>query len=318
MRAYVVDRAADLGMREAEIDAPVASRGHAVVDVHATSLNRGELLHLERYRSLPEGTVPGWDVAGVVVEAATDGAGPAVGTPVFGWTPSRGAWAERVAVRTDHLGVVPDGLSMADASTLGVAALTAYAALDRAPRPLPGARVLVTGATGGVGTFAVQLALLAGARTHAVVRDQPGATDPRQLLPAAAQREPILDPRGAPADLIIETVGGDMLTAALERVATNGTVVTLGRTSDTPAMLSPGWFLKHAQVHGLSFASSFGGVRSFGAALGQLGALVVAGSLNTNITATAHADGLVELARGVLERDIRGKAVAIWVAPERR
>ena len=55
-----------------------------------------------------------------------------------------------------------------------------------------------------------------------------------------------------------------------------------------------------------------------GAALGQLGALVVAGSLNTNITATAHADGLVELARGVLERDIRGKAVAIWVAPERR
>ena len=62
MRAYVVDRAADLGMREAEIDAPVASRGHAVIEVHATSLNRGELLHLDRYRSLPEGTVPGWDV----------------------------------------------------------------------------------------------------------------------------------------------------------------------------------------------------------------------------------------------------------------
>lgn len=310
----MADRSAELGIRETDVVAPAASPGRAVVEVHAVSLNRGELLHVQRYHLVSEGAVPGWDVAGVVVEPATDGAGPPAGTRVFGWSDARGTWAERVAVRVDHLAVAPAGLSMEDASTLGVAALTAYAALGRASRPLPGSRVLVTGATGGVGTFAVQLALLGGATTTAVVREGADAGELGDLLPDGVTVERGLAPDGEPSDLIVESVGGDSLSAALRRVAPGGTVVTLGRTTDVPATLPPGWFQKHAQLHGLSFSRDFGGTRSFTAALDRLAALVAAGSLRTNVTEVADRRGLLDLMAGILDRRVRGKAVVRWTA----
>ena len=82
----------------------------------------------------------------------------------------RGAWAQRVAVPTTTLAPLPDEVSDAQAATLPVAGLTALKALDIGGNPL-GRRVLVTGANGGVGRLAVQLAAVAGAHVTALVRD---------------------------------------------------------------------------------------------------------------------------------------------------
>lgn len=311
MRGWITDPNNEDGIVWRDVlDEPTPGPGRAVIQVQANSLNRGEILHVQRYRSLPPGTVPGWDVAGVVLEAATDKTGPGVGTRVFGWSDRRGTWAERVALSVDSLAVTPEGLGVDDASTLGVAALTAYAALGRCPVPLPGAHVVVTGATGGVGSFAVQLAQLAGSKTTAVLR---AGADPNGVqLPDGVDLELGIDPDGPPADLVVDSVGGEVLAGALRRVGLGGTVVTLGRTLDEPSPLPPGWFQKHAQLHGLSFSRDYTAPGVTTAALTRIAGLVVGGRLTTNLSRVGNAEDLVTLIDELVTRRARGKVVMRW------
>lgn len=312
MKAFVADHTSELGVVLGDAPDPSAGPGRVVVEVRAVSLNRGEVLQVAKYHSLAPGTVVGWDFAGVVVETATDGVGPDNGTEVYGWNDQRGTWADRVAVRVGQLATMPPGLDMHDASTLGVAALTAYAALGRTRLPLLGARVLVTGATGGVGTFSTQLALIGGAVTTAVVRPEADEDDVRMLVPDGAAVERGFDPDGPPADLIVESVGGESLSTAIRRVATGGVVVTIGRTTVAESSVPAGWFQKHAQLHGLSFSRDFALPGAPTAALERLGALVASGSLRTNITALVPKSQLTDVMRALLDRQVRGKVVVDW------
>ena len=111
----------------------------------------------------------GWDVVGVVEAPARDGSGPAKGTRVVGISRRMQGWAELIALPTTDIAAIPDKVSDADAATLPVAGLTALYALERCERLLA-SRVLITGATGGVGYFACQLARLMGAHVTAVLR----------------------------------------------------------------------------------------------------------------------------------------------------
>ena len=147
-----------------EVPEPEPQRNEAVVAVHAFSLNRGELRSI---RNNGEGWIPGQDVAGVVLRQAEDGSGPPAGTRVVALT-DEFAWAQRVAVPGHRMAALPDNVSFAQAATLPVAGLTALRTL-RHGAPLLGKRVLITGAAGGVGTIAVQLAAASGARVTAVV-----------------------------------------------------------------------------------------------------------------------------------------------------
>src|SRR5437763_5736520 len=165
-RVVVVDPAASekLAIKRVELRDP--DRDEVGVRVTAISLNRGET---RRALQVAEpGWRPGWDFAGVVESAAADGSGPKVGTRVVGLLPS-GAWAERVNCRSHAVAALPDGCSDAQAATLPVAGLTALHAL-RQGGLLLGRKVLVDGATGGVGHLACQLAHAAGAQVWGPVR----------------------------------------------------------------------------------------------------------------------------------------------------
>jgi NADPH:quinone reductase-like Zn-dependent oxidoreductase len=192
-----------LALRSGEIVAvedPSPRPNEALVRVRAFSLNRGEVLE--------PADEPGWDLAGVVGQPAADGSGPAPGARVVGLV-RRGAWAELAAVPTSQLAVLPDGVSDAEAATLPTAGLTALRSLELGGLLL-GKRVLVTGGTGGVGRYAVQLAALAGADVAA-----PGRNDS-------------ID---GEFDLVVDAVGGAFFTAGIEHVAPRGLVVNLATGS---------------------------------------------------------------------------------------
>ncbi|MDP8967562.1 MAG: SDR family NAD(P)-dependent oxidoreductase, partial [Actinomycetota bacterium] len=160
----------------AEVPDPQPLPFQALVAVRAFSLNRGESRQLPER---PRGQVPGWDVAGVVAQAAADGSGPPQGAPVVGIV-RNGGWAQQAAVETQNLAELPAEVSFAQAATLPVAGITALRALEICGFVL-GKRVLVTGASGGVGRFAVQLAARAGAHVTAVSRNEERARGLREL-----------------------------------------------------------------------------------------------------------------------------------------
>src|SRR3989441_4029356 len=168
---------------------------------------------------------PGWDLAGEVERAAADGSGPRVGARVVGLLPEA-AWAERVAVPTHALAELPEKVTLSQAATLPVAGLTALYALAKRGLLL-GRRVLVTGATGGVGDFAVQLARLVGAHVTVSVRRADQGPTLRQL----GAHEVVVGediPPSPKYDLIIESVGGRALGTALAALERGGVCVTFG------------------------------------------------------------------------------------------
>lgn len=228
MRAVVVDPNVSGRLAIREVDCPTPLPSQALVRVAAISLNRGEV---RRSMTAQAGWQPGWDLAGTIEVAAADGSGFPVDTRVVGFVPS-GAWAEFVAVPTDALAKLPDAVSFKAAATLPVAGLTALLALERGGLLL-GKSVLITGASGGVGHFACQLARDAGATVTALVR-RPELVEfvkntGAQQIVVGSDRHSIAQ-YGA-YDLILDSVGGETLPAVLESLAPDGTCVVFGATA---------------------------------------------------------------------------------------
>ncbi len=121
MLALVNTPSAAIAVELNEVPEPVPMPDEAIVEVHAFSLNRGELALLA---SRPEGWRPGQDVAGIIVQPAADGSGPEKGTRVVAWVDGAG-WSQRVAAPTVRMAALPDNVSFASAATLPVAGVTA-------------------------------------------------------------------------------------------------------------------------------------------------------------------------------------------------
>lgn len=222
MIGHVTDPAVPGGLSRRELTEPEPSVHETLIAVRAYSVNRGELALLER-RS--DGWRPGQDVAGVVLAQAADGSGPTPGTRVAAHA-DEGSWSEVVAVPSHRLARLPDNVSFADAAGLPAAGLTALRAL-RVGGPLLGARVLVTGASGGVGHLAVQLAVLGGAKVSALVSGQ------HRVAALEGLRARVLTTlEGAgPFDLVLDGVGGPVLIDAIRLIAPGGRIAAYGMAS---------------------------------------------------------------------------------------
>src|SRR5436305_6812645 len=235
VRAIVVDPAASgrLAIKPVELRDP--DRDEVGVRVTAVSLNRGET---RRALQVAEpGWRPGWDFAGVVESAAADGTGAKPGTRVVGLLPS-GAWAERVNCRSHAVAPLPDAVSDAEAATLPVAGLTAWHAL-RQGGMLLGRKLLVDGASGGVGHLACQLANAAGALVWGYVRRPEHEKTVTEWCDGRVVVGPELSaatPHG-PFWLILDSVGGSALAAALGMLQPNGTCVAFGVSESSTATI---------------------------------------------------------------------------------
>jgi NADPH:quinone reductase-like Zn-dependent oxidoreductase len=153
-------------LRVEEVERPVPGPGQALVEVRAAGIQPGEAhirtgaLHERWPATFPSGQ--GSDLAGVVVEVGPQVRGVAVGDEVLGYTHNRASHAEFVAVDDVNLTLRPEGLSWDVAGSLYVAGTTAYATVF-AVDPGPGDTVIISGAAGGVGSLAAQLARRRGA-----------------------------------------------------------------------------------------------------------------------------------------------------------
>ena len=309
IRAIVVDPAASgrLAIKPVELRDP--DRDEVAVKVSAISLNRGETRRA--VQQADAGWRPGWDFAGIVEREAADGSGPKPGTRVVGILPS-GAWAERVNCRSHAVAALPDAVSDAQAATLPVAGLTALHAL-RQGGLLLGRKVLVDGASGGVGHLACQLALAAGAIVWGHVRREERRAQVAEWCGGRVivGRDLAAAKDDGPYWLVVDSLGGSALSAAMGMLAPNGTCVTLGVSeAPTATIESRGFFgTGGARLYGLTLFHELMSVERGAIGLALLAAEIAAGRLKPQIAVQADWREVGAVAARLIDRDFSGKAV---------
>jgi NADPH2:quinone reductase len=306
IRAVVVDPNATGRLNIKSVSAPIAAQSEALVRVRAVSLNLGEI---RRAFSAAPGWRPGWDFAGTVEQAAADGSGPAKGDRVVGFLPA-GAWAEVVAAPSTSLGVLPDSVSFEQAATLPVAGMTALLGLEK-NGSLLGRTVMITGASGGVGNLAIQLARQAGATVVASVR-RPERE--RHALEAGAHQvivglDRAVAERSGPYHLILESVGAKSLSTAMSLLGRGGMCVLYGTSEDPQVTFDARQFYSSGAVL-YGFILFFEVTRiSVGETLSRLAAMLADGRLKAPIEVRAPWTDIGPVADRLWNREIAGKAV---------
>ncbi|MBA3364671.1 MAG: NADP-dependent oxidoreductase [Actinobacteria bacterium] len=225
MRAVRLHGSGSEALEVESIEMPTLAMGEALVRVLAAGITRDELgWPADR---LP--ATPSYEVSGIVAAVAPDVEEPTVGEPVYGLTPfdCDGAAAEYVAVSARLLAPKPRELSHVESAALPLAGLSAWQGLFDHGALKDGQRVVVTGAAGGVGHLATQLALWRGAYVIAVT--SPASAKAASLFGA---HEVLVPGNGfgdtlEPADLVFDTVGGDLLRRLPTAVRPGGRLVSV-------------------------------------------------------------------------------------------
>jgi NADPH2:quinone reductase len=209
--------------------APSPGRGQLLVEVHAAGLNAADLLQVQGLYPAPPGVppdIPGLELAGVVAAVGPGVTRFAGGERVMAVV-GGGAQAELALVEEDEALAVPPSVGWDQAGAFPEAFSTAHDALFTQCGLALGDRVLVTGAAGGVGTAAVQLAAAAGAEVVASVR-RPELRDAVRALGAAAAVDPAEAGSHGPFDVVLELVGGEVLASSLQALGTGGRLAVIG------------------------------------------------------------------------------------------
>ena len=321
MRAVVQDGygTADV-LRVARVPRPTIRDREVLVRVHAAGLDRGTWHVMAGYPYAvrlalglrrPRQPVPGHDVAGTVVAVGADVTRFAVGDEVFGM--ASGSFAEYAAAREDKLALKPPGLPFAQAAAVPVSGGTALQALHDAGRVEAGQQVLVIGASGGVGTFAVQLARAAGATVTGV------CSAAKTELVSGLGAEQVLDyARDDFADgtrhydLILDIGGNPSLTRLRRALTPTGTAVIVGGEG-AGSLTGLGRQLRAVLVSPfVRQRLTMLAARERASDLERLRELIEAGSVTPSLDRTYPLEEAAEAMRHLVAGDVRGK-VAITV-----
>jgi NADPH:quinone reductase-like Zn-dependent oxidoreductase len=222
-----------------DVDAPSPGKGELKIKTLATGVNpadfkwRGGLFQQVMPLQLPH--IVGYDVAGVVSEVGEDVTDFRVGDRVTA-SVQRG-YAEFVTTPASFCAKVPDDLEIAEAAALPCAALTGVQLIEDGLRPTPGQTVLITGAVGSVGRFAVHAALSLGVRVVAAVR--PSQFDEVRAMGV----DTIIDlGSGTAGDLsfdhVADTVGGPAVAGLCKNLVPGGSILTVATTPVNPEGLA--------------------------------------------------------------------------------
>ena len=302
-RAVRFDRYGDVDvLNVVDVERPIPGPREVLVRVKAAGMNPGEAsirkgLLAERWpATFPSGE--GSDFAGMVEEVGPDVEGVQVGDEVIGWTDQRASHAEFVVAPAEHLTPKPAGVSWEAAGGLFVAGATAYAAV-RAVGPSAGDTVVVSGAAGGVGSLAVQLAVLAGATVIGLA----GESNHQWLLehgviPVAygdGVVDRIREVTDGHVDAFIDTFGGGYVQLAVEE---------LGVTPDRIDTIID-W--DAAQRYGAKTEASAAGASAD--VLAELARLIDEGRLEVPIAKVYALDDVRDAYRELEQRHTRGKIV---------
>jgi NADPH:quinone reductase-like Zn-dependent oxidoreductase len=302
MLALVASSSAPEHIELRDAPEPTPAPNETLVRVHAVSINRGEV---NRLPLAEDGARFGWDLAGTVERPSADGNGPVRGTRVVAFVLG-GAWAGLAAVPNLRLAPIPDNLSFEAAAATPVAGLTALRMVRI--ENLLGKRVLITGAAGGVGRFAIQLAAHGGAHVTGVVSSEARGRGLRELGAENIIFE--LDPSSEPYDIILESVGGKSLATVLGMVRAGGLINTFGNSSKEETTFSINRFYTHhaARLQAFSILAP-NQPPDFREDLRYLAELAAAGTLDVQLDLVTDWHDAAAAFAALRERRVHGKAV---------
>jgi NADPH:quinone reductase len=265
MKAIFLVPTPDGGVFESrETAKPAPQGGQVLVKVHAAGTNRGELLSRSAFRSTNPGLKPapgGIEFAGEIAEVGSDATGWHVGERVMGRAP--GSYAEFLAVGSAQLMRIPGALTWVEAAAIPNVFITAHDAIATNADLQPGDVAVITAASSGIGTAAIQLARFLGAKT--VIATTRNAAKGAALTALGADlvidtsRAGFVDQVQAAtekhgADVIIDSVGGPMLADNLAALAIRGRLVSVGRNAGDLGQCDLDQVaLKRASIIGVTF-----------------------------------------------------------------
>ena len=290
-------------LRVAEVDRPTPGANQVLVRVKAAGINPGEAAIREGAMAaqwpttFPSGQ--GSDLAGVIDEVGDDVKSFKVGDEIIGFTNNRASQADLVVVDADNLVRRPAHVSWEQAGALFVAGTTAYAAV-RAVSLKPGDTVVVSGAAGGVGSIAVQLARIAGAKVVGLAgaENHPWLAD-HGVIPVAygdGVADRIVALAGNKIDAFIDTFGAGYVELALQLGVAPDRIDTI---IDFAA----------AAKHGVKTEGN--GAAASAEVLGKLSDLIEAGRLEVPIAKVYHLANVREAYRDLARRHTHGKIVLV-------
>jgi NADPH:quinone reductase-like Zn-dependent oxidoreductase len=289
-------------LKVVDVPRPVPGAGEVLVQVKAAGINPGEAkirdgqLHARWPATFPSGQ--GSDLAGIVAETGPGVTGVSAGEEVIGWTDNRASQAEYAVAGEQHLTAKPAGVPWEVAGVLYVAGATAYAAV-RAVSLSEGDTLVVSGAAGGVGVLAVQLARLAGATVIGLASEahHPWLTEhgviPVTYGDGVAGR---IRQAASKVDAFIDTFGAGYVELALELGVEPSRIDTIAN-------------FEAVEKYGVKAEGNAAGASA--SVLAQLAGLIAAGKLDVPIAATYPLDEVQDAYRELAEGHTLGKIVLL-------
>lgn len=325
MRAVIVKEIGPIDSPQiGDVSDPVPGKGEVLIENHAAGVNFPDAMVIEGTYQVrpPVPFSPGKELAGIVIAVGDDVSGIKTGDRVIAQI-EYGAWAERVAVPAQSCCPVPAEIDFAEAVSLGLTYQTAWFALNDRSQYRNGETVLVTGAAGGVGLAAVEIASASGANViagvrhasqHDLVREH-GAAHVADLGVADLRKDlkdqVMVMTDGGGVDIVLENIGGEVFDACLRTLNFCGRVVVIGFAGGEIPQLKAGLILvKNISITGLNWAIYREERRSrVRDAQKQIFDLAVAGKLRPEIMDRYPLDGFAEALGRLRAGSLKGQFV---------